>query len=161
MRTSGKNDEVSLRLALHKFEDRNDRTGYDEMRVWYGFLYFSIIPVIILLQKPIAQKTGWWGIVTTILIVLLAQGYLQRKRYEHKISGLDAKFPSLRKLENGERVTVELKNGDLFSDFVFVEYSEQEVTIIRKMTAEQIMAGEGKAQSISLRKVKTINSTCQ
>lgn len=126
------------------------------MGIFYWFLKFSIFFIAILLGNTIYNQTGWWGIAILILLLLVGLSFFDRKLRGHKQRSMIARFPSLKGLESGNLVTVELKNGETYSNFIYMMFDENEIMISRKMEFNQVIEGQDDTRWIKLNKIKAI-----
>jgi hypothetical protein len=132
------------------------RTERYVMELFYWFLKFSIFFIAILLGNPIYNQTGWWGIAVLILLLLVGLRYFDKKLRGHKQRNMIARFPSLKGLESGNLITVELKNGETYSNFIYMMFNENEMMISRKMELDQVLEGQDDTRWIKLNKIKAI-----
>lgn len=128
-----------------------------EMQFFYWFLKLFTFFGAIFISNPVYNQTGWWGIAVLILLVLGGVNYFDNKLNDLKLHNISDRFPVLKELEKGDLVTLELKNGSKFSNFIFNTFDEYDITISKKMDLEQVLQGENNIQSIKIRKVNAIN----
>lgn len=126
------------------------------LELFYWFLKFSIFFVVVLLSNTIYNQAGWWGIALLILLLLAGDRYFNKKLRSYKQRSRIARLPSLKGLESGDVVTVELKNGETYSNFVYLMFDENELTILRKMELDQVLEGQDDTRWIKLNKIMTI-----
>lgn len=126
------------------------------LELFYWFLKFSIFFVAVLLSNTIYNQFGWWGIAVLILLLLAGDRYFNKKLRTYKQHSMIARLPSLKGLESGDVVTVELKNGETYSNFIYLMFDENEMTISRKMELNQVLEGQDDTRWIKLNKIKTI-----
>lgn len=126
------------------------------MQIFYWFLKLFTFFGAIFISNLVYNQTGWWGIAVLILLVLGGVNYFDNKLNDLKLHNISDRFPVLKELEKGDLVTLELKNGSKFSNFIFNTFDEYDITISKKMDLEQILQGENNIQSIKVRKVNAI-----
>lgn len=126
------------------------------MLLFYWFLKFFIFFGAIFISNPVYDQTGWWGIAVLILLVLWGENYFDNKLSHLKLHYISDRLPILKELERGDLVTLELKNGSIFSNFIFNTFDEYDVTISRKIDLEQILEGKNNIRYIKIRKIKVI-----
>lgn len=83
----------------------------------------------------------------------------RQKIDSNKKQKLTERFPILKTLDSGQSVAVELKNGELFSDYIFSYFNEEELIVAKKLGREQIMQGEYKTREIKFAKIQSITSS--
>ena len=126
------------------------------MQLFYWFLKFFTFFGAIFISNPVYNQTGWWGIAVLILLVLWGGNYFDNKLSHLKLHNINDRFPILKELEKGDLVTLELKNGSKFSNFIFNTFDEYDITISKKMDLEQVLQRENNIQIIKIRKVDAI-----
>lgn len=126
------------------------------MQFFYWFLKFFIFFGAVFVSTTVYNQTGWWGIAVLILLVLWGENYFDNKLSHLKLHNINDRLPILKELERGDSVTVELKNGSIFSNYIFNTFDEYDITISRKMDLEQILEGKNNIRSIKIRKVNAI-----
>lgn len=127
------------------------------MEYFYLFLKISLVGSAILFSEFIYGQIGWWFAVVMIL-VLWASAYFDKKSIQIKKQKLTERFSILKTLDIGQSVTVELTNGELFSDYIFSSFNEDEITVAKKLEQEQIMDGVDNIQEIKFSKIQSITS---
>lgn len=127
------------------------------MEYFYLFLKISLVGSTILFSDFIFGQIGWWFAVVMIL-ALWASGYFDKKSIQIKKQKLTERFSILKTLDSGQSVNVELKNGELFSDYNFSYFNEDEITVAKKLEQEQIMQGEDNVREIKFTKIQSITS---
>lgn len=93
-----------------------------------------------------------------MILALWASAYFDKKSIRIKKQKLTERFLILKTLDIGQSVTVELKHGELFSDYIFSSFNEDEITIAKKLEQEQIMQGEDNIREIKFTKIQSITS---
>lgn len=93
-----------------------------------------------------------------MILALWASGYFDKKSIQIKKQKLSERFSILKTLDSGQSVTVEQKNGELFSDYIFRYFNEEEIIIAKKLGREQIMQGLDKTREIKFAKIQSITS---
>lgn len=127
------------------------------MEYFYLFLKISLVGSAILFSEFIYGQIGWWFAVVMIL-VLWASAYFDKKSIQIKKQKLTERFSILKTLDSGQLVTVELTNGELFSDYIFSSFNEDEITVAKKLEQEQIMDGVDNIREIKFTKIQSITS---
>ncbi|MDE0581693.1 hypothetical protein ON064_01350 [Planococcus sp. A6] len=127
------------------------------MEYFYLFLKISLVGSTILFSDFIFGQIGWWFAVVMIL-ALWASGYFDKKSIQIKKQKLTERFSILKTLDSGQSVNVELKNGELFSDYNFSSFNEDEITVAKKLEREQITQGEDNVREIKFTKIQSITS---
>ena len=64
-----------------------------------------------------------------MILALWASGYFDKKSIQIKKQKLAERFSILKILDSGQSVTVELKDGELFSDYIFSCFNEEEIIV--------------------------------
>ncbi|WP_211654101.1 hypothetical protein [Planococcus alpniumensis] len=128
------------------------------MEYFYLFLKISLVGSTILFSDFIFGQIGWWFAVVMIL-ALWASGYFDKKSIQIKKQKLTERFSILKTLDSGQSVNVELKNGELFSDYNFSSFNEDEITVAKKLEREQIMQGGDNVREIKFTKIQSITSS--
>ncbi|MBU9675190.1 hypothetical protein KQ939_00025 [Planococcus sp. CP5-4] len=127
------------------------------MEYFYLFLKISLVGSAILFSDFIYGQIGWWFAVVMIL-ALWAASYFDKKLIQLKKQKLIERFSILETLDSGQSVTVELKNGEMFPDYIFSFFNEEEITVDKKLEREQIMQGEDNVREIKFTKIQSITS---
>lgn len=127
------------------------------MEYFYLFLKISLVGSAIVFSDFIYGQIGWWFAVVMIL-ALWASAYFDKKSIRIKKQKLTERFLILKTLDSGQLVTVELTNGELFSDYIFSSFNEDEITVAKKIEQEQIMQGEDNVREIKFTKIQSITS---
>ncbi|WP_434402748.1 hypothetical protein M1Q06_08295 [Planococcus sp. 11815] len=127
------------------------------MEYFYLFLKISLVGSTILFSDFIFGQIGWWFAVVMIL-ALWASGYFDKKSIQIKKQKLTERFSILKTLDSGQSVNVELKSGELFSDYNFSSFNEDEITVAKKLEREQITQGEDNVREIKFTKIQSITS---
>ena len=127
------------------------------MEYFYLFLKISLVGSTILFSDFIFGQIGWWFAVVMIL-ALWASGYFDKKSIQIKKQKLTERFSILKTLDSGQSVNVELTNGELFSDYIFSSFNEDEITVAKKLEREQITQGEDNVREIKFTKIQSITS---
>lgn len=102
------------------------------MKVFYWFLKCLNLGIFLLTSPFVYDQTGWWGAIVVILLMVWGENYLNDKLRLLKQQKINDRFPILKELESGERVTLTLKNGKVFSDFVYSFFTEYDIIISKK-----------------------------
>jgi hypothetical protein len=126
------------------------------MEVLYWFCKFLIVFCLITISNPVYDLAGWWGAVSLFLLVLWAWNFFDNKLKKIQLHNIHTRLPVLKDLDLGELVTLELKNGMIFSNFLFSSYNEHDITIYSQIDLEQIMQGKNNERSIRIKKVISI-----
>ncbi|WP_040851168.1 hypothetical protein [Planococcus halocryophilus] len=92
------------------------------MKFFYWFFKFFILFAAMLIGTFAFDQTGSWGVVGLVLIVLWGENYLDNRLSELKLRRITDRLLILKQLESGDQVTITLKNGKVFSDFLFLFY---------------------------------------
>jgi|GEM_PF-5761551 len=127
------------------------------MEYFYLFLKISLVGSTILFSDFIFGQIGWWFAVV-IILALWASGYFDKKSIQIKKQKLTERFSILKTLDSGQSVNVELTNGELFSDYIFSYFNEDEITVAKKLEREQIMQEEDNIREIKFTKIQSITS---
>lgn len=127
------------------------------MEYFYLFLKISLVGSAILFSDFIYGQIGWWFAVVMIL-ALWAASYFDKKLIQLKKQKLTERFSILETLDSGQLVTIELTNGELFSNYIFSYFNEDEITVAKKLEQEQILQGEDNIREIKFTRIQSITS---
>lgn len=87
------------------------------------------------------------------------ENYLNDKLRLLKQQKINDRFPILKELESGERVTLTLKNGKVFSDFVYSFFTEYDIIISKKTILEQLLEDKDDSKWININKISAIEKS--
>ena len=87
------------------------------------------------------------------------ENYLNDKLRLLKQQKINDRFPVLKELESGERVTLTLKNGKVFSDFVYSFFTEYDIIISKKTILEQLLEDKDDSKWININKISAIEKS--
>ncbi|WP_282021040.1 hypothetical protein [Planomicrobium okeanokoites] len=123
---------------------------------FFKFFKFFIFFGAILISTPIYNQTGWWGIAVLILLVLLGENHFDNKLSKLKWQNIRDRFPVIKELKSGDRVTITLKNGKVFSDFTFSYFNEFDIIVSRNTLLDQVLGSKDDMKWIKCSKISAI-----
>ncbi|MBU9675019.1 hypothetical protein KQ939_09030 [Planococcus sp. CP5-4] len=97
--------------------------------------------------------------VVIILLMLWGESYLNNKLRVLKQHKINERFPVLKELESGDRVTLTLKNGKVHSDFVYSFFTEYDIIISRKTIIEQLQEDKDDSKWVNVNKINAIEKS--
>jgi len=102
---------------------------------------------------------GWWFLIICLALLILGTipiekrlSRLEEKRTEEKIL---RKFPFVEKLENGQALTIEMKNGETLENVVLLTRMESELLIVSNPEDGEEFDGST-IRTIKLKRVQSI-----
>ena len=126
------------------------------LKVLYWFFKFFIFFGAILISTPIYTQTGWWGIAVLILLVLWGENLFDNKLSKLKWQTIHDRLPVLKELKSGDRVTITLKNGNVFSDFTFSFFNEFDIIVSRNTILDQVVESKDDMKWVKFNKISAI-----
>ena len=129
------------------------------MKVFYWFLKCLNLGIFVLTSPFVYDQTGWWGAIVFILLMVWGENYLNDKLRLLKKHKINERFPVLKELESGDRVTLTLKNGKVFSDFVYSFFTEYDIIISKKTMLEQLLEDKDDSKWININKISAIEKS--
>lgn len=81
------------------------------------------------LVKFVVYSAGWYLVICAIVLLLPLIKCLSVKENKRIKTRLKKKYPFLNELNEGQVITVELKNGEILSDVIFLDYIKSEMLL--------------------------------
>ncbi|KQL50447.1 hypothetical protein AN964_22575 [Heyndrickxia shackletonii] len=102
---------------------------------------------------------GWWFLVVCFVALIIGLGPIEKRlsRLEEKRSQekILSRYPFVKELQNGQVMTIEMKNGERLENVVLLTRVESELLIVSKSEKDRDV-DEKKIQTIKLKRVKSI-----
>ncbi|MED4205666.1 hypothetical protein [Neobacillus mesonae] len=130
------------------------------MKLVYWVLKIGLLPVLMFLGTYFMKLAGWWAIIISVIVFIVANGLIDRKINQFNHQYFINKFPVLEGLKYGQIITVELNNGKVLANRIFASGLSSEILIgvepVKDNELEEFLKGIKKTRWVKLKKVKMI-----